>query len=336
MCCAMENQVKVDEMYMRRCLQLARNGLLTARPNPMVGAVIVSDNGRIIGEGYHIRPGEGHAEVNAFASVRFEDEPLLAQSTIYVSLEPCSHYGKTPPCADLIVQKGVRRVVCGCIDPFAEVQGRGIKRIREASIEVTVGVLEKECLALNRRFITFNTQRRPYVILKWAQTSNGFIDDNSRPIALSTPFTRMLVHKLRAENDAILVGRITNEREHPRLDVRDWCGQNPLRLVLDHRLSLSELMADLYARGVQSLLVEGGAATHRSFIEAELWDEIRVEMASSTMQTGTKAPAIPGEARLESRQIFSNFEVDKLASRQVNEGGSKLMESNIIDVYRHR
>ena len=211
----MENQVKEDEKYMRRCLQLARNGLLTARPNPMVGAVIVSDKGRIIGEGYHIRPGEGHAEVNAFVSVRAEDEPLLAQSTVYVSLEPCSHYGKTPPCADLIVQKGVRRVVCGCVDPFAKVQGRGIKRIREAGIEVTVGVLERECLQLNRRFITVNTKHRPYVILKWAQTSNGFIDDNLRPIALSTPFTRMLVHKLRAESDAILVGRITDEREHP-------------------------------------------------------------------------------------------------------------------------
>lgn len=332
----MENQVKEDEKYMRRCLQLARNGLLTARPNPMVGAVIVSDKGRIIGEGYHIRPGEGHAEVNAFASVRAKDESLLAQSTVYVSFEPCSHYGKTPPCADLIVQKGVRRVVCGCVDPFAKVQGRGIKRIREAGIEVTVGVLERECLQLNRRFITVNTKHRPYVILKWAQTSNGFIDDNLRPIALSTPFTRMLVHKLRAESDAILVGRITDEREHPCLDVRDWWGQNPLRLVLDHRLSLSELMADLYARGVQSLLVEGGAATHRSFIEAELWDEIRVETVSFTVQTGTKAPAIPGEAQLESRQIFSNFEVDKLASKRVNEGGSKLMEANIIDVYRHR
>lgn len=332
----MENQVKEDEKYMRRCLQLARNGLLTARPNPMVGAVIVSDKGRIIGEGYHIRPGEGHAEVNAFASVRAEDKPLLAQSTVYVSLEPCSHYGKTPPCADLIVQKGVRRVVCGCVDPFAKVQGRGIKRIREAGIEVTVGVLERECLQLNRRFITVNTKHRPYVILKWAQTSNGFIDDNLRPIALSTPFTRMLVHKLRAESDAILVGRITDEREHPCLDVRDWWGQNPLRLVLDHRLSLSELMADLYARDVQSLLVEGGAATHRSFIEAELWDEIRVETASFTVQTGTKAPTIPGEAQLESRQIFSNFEVDKLTNRRVNEGGSKLMEANIIDVYRHR
>ena len=163
-------QEETDEIYMRRCLQLARNGQQLAKPNPMVGAVIVSKDGRIIGEGYHVRCGEGHAEVNAFASVRKEDEALLHEATVYVSLEPCSHYGKTPPCADLIISKGVRRVVCGCIDPFSKVQGRGVKRLREAGIDVTVGVLEKECLELNKRFITYNTHHRPYVILKWAQT----------------------------------------------------------------------------------------------------------------------------------------------------------------------
>ena len=165
-------QEETDEKYMRRCLQLARNGQQLAKPNPMVGAVIVSKEGRIIGEGYHVRCGKGHAEVNAFASVRKEDEALLREATVYVSLEPCSHYGKTPPCADLIISKGVRRVVCGCIDPFAEVQGRGVKKIREAGIEVTVGVLEKECLELNKRFITYNTHKRPYVILKWAEASS--------------------------------------------------------------------------------------------------------------------------------------------------------------------
>lgn len=163
-------QEETDEIYMRRCLQLARNGQQLAKPNPMVGAVIVSKDGRIIGEGYHVRCGEGHSEVNAFASVRKEDEALLHEATVYVSLEPCSHYGKTPPCADLIISKGVRRVVCGCIDPFSKVQGRGVKRLREAGIDVTVGVLEKECLELNKRFITYNTHHRPYVILKWAQT----------------------------------------------------------------------------------------------------------------------------------------------------------------------
>ena len=160
-----------DEKYMRRCIQLAKNGWQNAKPNPMVGAVIVSADGRIIGEGYHVRCGEGHAEVNAFASVRTEDEHLLPESTIYVSLEPCSHYGKTPPCADLIIKKGVRRVVVGCIDAFAEVQGRGIRKLREAGIEVEVGVLEEECKALNRRFFTFHREQRPYIILKWAQTS---------------------------------------------------------------------------------------------------------------------------------------------------------------------
>ena len=165
-------QEETDKKYMRRCLQLARNGQQLAKPNPMVGAVIVSKEGRIIGEGYHVRCGEGHAEVNAFASVRKEDEALLREATVYVSLEPCSHYGKTPPCADLIISKGVRRVVCGCIDPFAEVQGRGVKKIREVGIEVTVGVLEKECLELNKRFITYNTHKRPYVILKWAETES--------------------------------------------------------------------------------------------------------------------------------------------------------------------
>lgn len=222
-----------DERYMCRCIQLARNGQQNAKPNPMVGAVIVSADGRIIGEGYHVRCGEGHAEVNAFASVRPEDEELLREATMYVSLEPCSHYGKTPPCADLIIKKGVRRVVVGCIDEFAEVQGRGIQKLRDAGIDVTVGVLEEECRALNRRFFTYHRLRRPYIILKWAQTANGFIDDNGKALQISSPYTQMLSHKLRAEEDAILVGRVTNEREHPQLTVRHWCGPDPKRLVVD-------------------------------------------------------------------------------------------------------
>ena len=171
----MKNDVQQDERYMRRCLQLARNGQHNAKPNPMVGAVLVvpsSNEGRtkdrVIGEGYHVRCGEGHAEVNAFASVRPEDEPLLKEATMYVSLEPCSHYGKTPPCADLIIKKGVKRVVVGCIDEFAEVQGRGIQKLRDAGIQVEVGVLEDECRALNRRFFTYHRLSRPYIILKWA------------------------------------------------------------------------------------------------------------------------------------------------------------------------
>ena len=189
----MENdQIIVDEKYMRRCLQLAANGIHGARPNPMVGAVIVanrpsaiSHQPSIIGEGYHVRCGQGHAEVNAFASVKPEDEALLKDATVYVSLEPCSHYGKTPPCADLIIKKGVRRVVVGTIDPFAEVQGRGIKKLQDAGIDVTVGVLEKECQWLNRRFFTYHSKHRAYIILKWAQTANGFIDDHGKALQIS-------------------------------------------------------------------------------------------------------------------------------------------------------
>ena len=284
-----------EERYMRRCIQLAKNGQQNAKPNPMVGAVIVNADGRIIGEGYHVRCGKGHAEVNAFASVRPEDEALLQEATIYVSLEPCSHYGKTPPCADLIIKKGVRRVVVGCIDEFAEVQGRGIRKLREAGIEVEVGVLEEECKALNHRFFTFHRDNRPYIILKWAQTANGFIDDNYQPVQISNDFTKMLSHKLRSEEDAILVGRVTEERDHPQLTVREWKGPNPKRLVIDRAHPLN--LESLHAHNIQSLIVEGGAQTLRSFLVQNLWDEIRVE--TNTMMTvsgGTRAPQIPANA----------------------------------------
>jgi len=284
-----------DEKYMRRCLQLAQNGQQNAKPNPMVGAVIVSADGRIIGEGYHVRCGEGHAEVNAFASVKAEDEPLLKEATIYVSLEPCSHYGKTPPCADLIIKKGVRRVVVGCVDPFAEVQGRGISKLRKAGIEVKVGVLEKECMALNRRFFTFHREQRPYIILKWAQTANGFIDDHFKPIQISNDFTKMLSHKLRAEEDAILVGRVTDERDKPQLTVREWSGANPKRLIIDRAHPLN--LKSLHAHQIQSLIVEGGAKTLQSFLDKDLWDELRVETnLGLTVSDGTHAPQIPATA----------------------------------------
>lgn len=288
---------------MRRCLQLAANGRQNAKPNPMVGAVIVNADGKIIGEGYHVRCGEGHAEVNAFASVRAQDEPLLCGATMYVSLEPCSHYGKTPPCADLIIRKGVKRVVVGCIDEFAEVQGRGIKRLEEAGIDVTVGVLEQECRALNRRFFTFHRLQRPYIILKWAQTANGFIDDNGRALAISTPFTQMLSHKLRAEEDAILVGRVTDEREHPQLTVRHWSGPSPKRLIVDRQHPLN--LESLYHHNIQSLIVEGGRKTLDSFLAQNLWDEIRVETNTRITATGgTRAPLLPANATVLSQQVF--------------------------------
>lgn len=306
-----------DIIYMRRCLQLAAAGMAGARPNPMVGAVITA-RGRIIGEGYHVRCGEAHAEVNAFGSVAVTDLPLLSEATVYVSLEPCAHYGKTPPCADLIVSKGVRRVVVGCADPFAKVAGRGIDKLRNAGIDVTVGVLEDECRELNRRFMTFNEHKRPYIILKWAQTAAGLIDNNGRPLAISTPMTKMLVHKLRSECDAILVGRTTYEREHPMLDTRHWSGRAPMPLVLSHGKPclpeintelpmIPQLQDALYRRGMQSLLVEGGAETLQSFISAGAWDEIRVETAPITVSTGTRAPQIPyGAAVADRRQVDGN------------------------------
>jgi len=291
-----------DEKYMRRCLQLALGGRQNAKPNPMVGAVIVAD-GRVIGEGYHVRCGEGHAEVNAFASVRPEDEPLLSRATMYVSLEPCSHFGKTPPCADLIVSKGVRRVVVGCQDDFAEVQGRGIRKLREAGIDVTVGVLEDACRWLNRRFFTFHRLQRPYIILKWAQTANGFIDNQGQALPISSPFTQMLAHKLRAEEDAILVGRVTDEREHPQLNVRHWAGNSPKRLVVDRHHPLN--LANLHAHNIQSLIVEGGAQTLNSFLEKGLWDELRIETnLGLTVSGGTRAPQVPQNANVLTTEAY--------------------------------
>ena len=299
-----------DEKYMLRCLQLAANGIQGARPNPMVGAVIVAED-RIIGEGYHVRCGEGHAEVNAFASVRGEDERLLRDATVYVSLEPCAHYGKTPPCADLIMRKGVRRVVVGCVDPFAEVQGRGIARIRQAGIEVTVGVLEQECQWLNRRFFTYHSQHRPYIILKWAQTANGFIDEDGKALQISNEQTQMRSHQLRAEEDAILVGHTTYNRERPQLTVRHWHGPNPKRIVLTHDRPLPQLMDDLYQHVVQSLIVEGGRQTLEAFIEAGLWDEIRVETNHRLLVAdGTRAPQFPNQAKTKSHQEYGGNSLD--------------------------
>lgn len=316
---------KIDEMYMRRCIQLAHCGEAGAAPNPMVGAVIVHD-GRIIGEGYHRRCGGPHAEVNAIRSVRQPD--LLCRSTIYVSLEPCAHHGKTPPCADLIIEKRIPRVVIGCQDPFAKVDGLGIKKLRDAGIEVKVGVLEQECKDLNRRFMTFHQYHRPFVILKWAQSEDGFIAGvNGKPVRFSTPATTALVHRLRAQSDAVLVGGRTAVNDNPSLTVRNWHGTNPLRVVIDTHgtltlelklfdgeaetmvwtnWNLSALMSELYNRGIQQLLVEGGAEVHRRFIEAQLWDELRVETAPFHLGDGVKAPTLPHSVLVETSNIDGN------------------------------
>lgn len=256
-----------DEQYMRRCLRLATLGRYTAAPNPMVGAVVVFED-RIIGEGYHIRPGEGHAEVRALASIKPEDEHLLPQSTIYVSLEPCAHHGKTPPCADLIIRKQLRRCVIGCRDPFPQVNGGGIRKLRDAGIEVAVGILEEECLRLNAAFFTFHTLHRPYITLKWAQSTDGFIDrcrpeatplqSHCTPALISSPRTQMLAHRLRAQNQAILIGRRTALQDNPSLTSRAWPGKNPIRCLLDPHAALP-----------QSLAVFDGSIPTWHFITAE-------------------------------------------------------------------
>lgn len=294
-----------DIMYMHRCLQLAEYGRYGAKPNPMVGAVIVAGD-RIIGEGYHERCGQGHAEVNAFASVSPSDEKLLPAATMYVSLEPCAHYGKTPPCARLIIEKGIKDVVVGCVDSFSKVSGKGIAMMREAGINVKVGILAEKCRWLNRRFFTFNERKRPYITLKWAQTVNGFIDNEGTSLSISTTFTRQLVHKLRAENDAILVGRTTYLRDHPKLDVRHWTGESPYSYILSHCNTIDNIINDCCENNRQSLLVEGGLATLNSFIDADLWDEIRVETAPFTVANGTEAPRIPSSASLNDKVEFDN------------------------------
>lgn len=313
---------------MQRCLQLASNGLQRAIPNPMVGAVIVCD-GQIIGEGYHVCCGQAHAEVNAVKSLRrtacrelgaSADELSIQQwvfdrcsrSTIYVSLEPCSHFGKTPPCANLLAALRFKRCVIGTVDPFARVQGRGIQKLKEAGIEVTVGVLEQACRQLNKRFFTTHGKQRPYVLLKWAQTPDGYLDrlreDDSRPaLAISSSLTAMRIHKLRSEYQAILVGKRTDRLDHPSLTVRHWVGPNPLRLVIDR--PLPELLSHLHQQGVQSLMVEGGACLLHSFLKAGLWDEIQVEVGSAPLhESGVPAPQLPqGFTRVEEQLLGHTF-----------------------------
>ena len=332
-----------DIKYMKRCLQLARCGEVGAPPNPMVGAVIVH-GGEIIGEGYHIRCGGPHAEVNAIASVK--DESLLPKSTIYVSLEPCAHYGKTPPCADLIVKKQIPRVVIGCQDPFAKVNGLGIRKLKDAGVDVTVGVLEDECLWLNRRFVTFHQKKRPWVTLKWAQSQNGYMDaghgSGEKATLFSTPFTQTLVHRMRAMNKAVMVGTNTALYDNPSLTTRLWSGDNPLRITIDRHdvlpktlhimdgtvpsqiyrnADLREILSDLYERNVQTLMVEGGAKLLESFISEGLWDEARVETAPFELFHGVRAPSIQ-QMRLLSEGVFDARKIQTFIpqnSRRVNE-----------------
>lgn len=314
---------------MRRCIQLARCGCEGAAPNPMVGAVVVCE-GRIIGEGYHRKCGGPHAEVNAIASVR--DPGKLERSTLYVSLEPCAHYGKTPPCADLIVAKHIPRVVIGCQDPFAKVNGLGIRKLLDAGVEVRVGVLEEECIRLNHRFMTYHRKHRPWVTLKWAQSADGYIDACRAPhepaARLSSPYTQVLVHRMRAQNMAILVGTDTVVCDNPSLTNRLWPGGNPLRLTIDrhgripqgahlldgsvpthvyHHETPNQILADQYQRGVQSLLVEGGAKLLQSFLDEGLWDEARVEESPCVLREGVQAPAMAGMCLVDRQQVDGHW-----------------------------
>ena len=307
-----------DAHFMARCIELAQHGRYTTAPNPMVGAVVVCDD-KIVGEGWHHKYGGPHAEVEAmrdFDARHGTDEEaraLLRRATVYVSLEPCSHWGKTPPCADMLAERGVRRVVVGCTDPNVKVSGQGIQRLRDAGIEVEVGVLETECRWLNRKFMMYHTQHRPWVTLKWAESQDGFIGrlpaEGEQPerVIFSTPWTRMMVHQLRATHQAILVGRRTDELDQPALTTRYWTGPSPRRIVLSHGRypSLQTLMDELYADGIQSLLVEGGAQTLQSFLDADLWDEIFVERSHRILNDGVKAPQVLTDAK--GRPVHVNF-----------------------------
>jgi diaminohydroxyphosphoribosylaminopyrimidine deaminase/5-amino-6-(5-phosphoribosylamino)uracil reductase len=311
-----------DETYMMRCLYLAHMGEGSVAPNPMVGAVLVHGD-TIIGEGYHQVWGGPHAEVVCLQSVRPENQHRIKEATLYVSLEPCAHFGKTPPCADLIIRHGIPNVVVGCTDTYREVAGRGIEKIREAGIAVTVGVLERECRRLNKRFFTFNEQRRPYITLKWAQTADGMIAHaNFKRAFISNEYTARLVHRWRSREMGIMVGTNTALFDNPELTTRYWPGQNPTRFVLDKTLRLPaslklfdglhptvvfnsvkhhihpnlmyyrldptpcplpQVVNALYALKIQSVLVEGGAQLLQSFIDAGMWDEANVITSMKTV-----------------------------------------------------
>jgi len=324
-----------DEKYITRCIELARLGLGETAPNPMVGAVIVH-NGEIIGEGFHRKFGGAHAEVIAIGSVMEKD--FLSMSTLYVNLEPCSHHGKTPPCSDLIVEKGIKRVVIGTRDSFPLVAGRGIEKLKNAGVEVVEGVLSRECRELNIRFFTFYEKKRPYIILKWAQSRDGFVDrfrnkqEAAGPTRITGDESRKLVHKLRAEEAAIMVGTNTVLADNPSLTTRYWAGKNPVRIVFDKLLKLPrtlnvfdsssrtivfnslanitegnldfvridfekeplpQVMDVLFRYDLQSLIVEGGPTLLSHFVRLNLWDEARVFTGNVSLGSGVKAPEFP-------------------------------------------
>lgn len=333
-----------DSFFMKRCVELARLGSGYVAPNPMVGSVLVHDE-KIIGEGYHEIYGGPHAEVNCINSVPGDLREFIPQSRLYVSLEPCNHFGKTPPCTDLILKHKIPEVIIGCIDKNALVSGKGIRKLRDSGVKVTTGVLEEECTMLNKRFFTLQTLKRPYIILKWAQTSDGFIGRVGDRVHISNPYTNTLVHQWRSEEQSILVGKQTILTDDPLLNNRYGTGRQPVRIVLcnqplsgDHRIFseegnvivfnteienkdgnifwkkvdkanyLEEVLSNLYQMNVQSVLVEGGAFTLQQFINKDIWDECRV-ITNTKMEVGSgiKAPVIPPLNLVHSQQITDDF-----------------------------
>ncbi len=316
-----------DEIYIKRCIELAKKALGNTYPNPMVGSVIVHD-GKIIGEGYHHRAGENHAEINAINSV--EDKSLIPESTIYVSLEPCAHFGKTPPCALKIVELGFKKVVIGAMDSHDKVNGKGKKIINDAGIEVVSGILEDECIDLNKRFFTYHEKKRPFIVLKWAQSGDGFMDKDFKPTQISNSLTKQYIHELRNSEHAILIGTMTALRDNPSLTTREITGRNPVRILIDIDLKvptnyniynneaetlvfnslkntqegnirfikterenfIEKLIRKLYESQIQSIIVEGGSLVLQQFINANLWDEaLIIKNENLTAENGTKAPS---------------------------------------------
>ncbi|HAM11180.1 MAG: riboflavin biosynthesis protein RibD [Bacteroidetes bacterium GWE2_41_25] len=339
-----------DIKFMQRCLELAAKAEGLTYPNPMVGAVIVHE-GKIIGEGFHLKAGTPHAEVNAINSV--SDKSLLTSSTLYVNLEPCSHFGKTPPCADMIISNSVPRVVIGTTDTSERVSGKGIARLKSSGCEVKTGILEDECRRLNRRFFTVMEKKRPYIILKWAQSTDGYIDimrgsDNCRPAWITGKPEKVLVHKWRSCEQAILVGAGTVRADNPQLNVREWTGNHPLRVILSRsgavgqnsvlfrtkgtifvftgnmnsdlpgtmKIRLKEgmtaseqIVSYLYSEGIQSLFIEGGAEVLNHFISEGYWDEARVFTGEGSFGDGVKAPELANE-RLTECMLYSKSKLD--------------------------
>ena len=319
------------ELYIRRCLQLAKLGEYYVAPNPMVGAVLVGSGDVILGEGWHMQYGGAHAELNCLRNAE-DNHPEgidYKHCTLYVNLEPCSHYGKTPPCAELIIDKGIGRVVIGCLDPNPQVAGQGVSMLKDAGIKVHVGILKDECRALNKRFICLHENRRPYVILKWAQTADGYIDERRKsgnPLVISTPLMKQLVHQQRAENMAIMVGTRTVLMDNPRLLTTHWSGRNPIRVTMDRHRILSPdynifssdsetivyhdntdwktMLTDLASRNIHSVLVEGGATFLNSITASQVYDEVHIEISNEYMGEGKLGVEAPHYKFTTRPQIF--------------------------------